>query len=186
MMPGGEGMKDTLVNMTLYLAGWFAMVLGSAGGRPWTGAVVGLGLLTVHIAMARERGPEIVTILAIGILGTVTDSAQAFAGIFVFESGYWSYWVIPFWITVMWMQLATLFHFTLRWLSRRYLLSAAFGAVGGPVALFIGERLGGVIFPMGTRHSLLTLSVVWAVILPLCVLVAGRFRPQKGKGQYRL
>ena len=179
-------MKDTLVNMTLYLAGWFAMVLGSAGGRPWTGAAVGLGLLAVHIALARERGPEIVTILAIGILGTVTDSAQAFAGVFVFESGYWSYWVIPFWITVMWMQLATLFHFTLRRLSRRYFLSATIGAVGGPVALLIGERLEGVIFPMGMRHSLLILAAVWAVILPLCVLVADRFQPLKGRALYRL
>jgi hypothetical protein len=86
----------------------------------------------------------------------------------------------------MWMQFATLFHFALRWLSRRYLLSAALGAVGGPTALLTGERLGGVIFPMGTRHSLLILAVVWAVILPLCVLVADRFRPLKGKGQYRL
>ncbi len=179
-------MKDTLVNVTLYLAGWFAMVLGAAGGRPWAGAVVGLGLLAVHIALARERGPEILIVLVIGLLGTVTDSAQAFAGVFVFESGYWSYWVIPFWLTVMWMQLATLFHFALRWLSRRYLLSAALGAVGGPAAFLAGEQLGGVIFPMGIRHSLLILTAVWAVILPLCVLLANRFRPRKGKGQYRL
>lgn len=178
-------MKTNLLNLALYQAGWFAMVLGAAGGRPWEGALAGLALLAVHIAMAEERGPEVATVLAVGVLGTVTDSAQAFAGVFVFESGYWSYWVVPFWLTVMWMQFATLFHFALRWLSRRYLLSAALGAVGGPAAFLTGERLGGVIFPMGLRHSLLILAAVWALILPLCVLVSDRFRPVSERGRYR-
>jgi len=178
--------RDTLINAGLYQAGWFAMVFGAACGRPWTGAAVGLLFLSVHITLSRERGPEIATVLAIGILGTLTDSAQAFAGVFVFESGYWTYWVVPFWLTVMWMQFATLFHFALRWLSGRYLLSAFLGAIGGPVAFLTGERLGGVIFPMGLRHSVLILAGVWAVIMPLCIFAADRFGPRQGKGRYRL
>ena len=64
-------MRDTLINVGLYQAGWFAMVLGAAGGRPWTGAAVGLVLLSVHITLSRERVPEIATVFAIGILGTL-------------------------------------------------------------------------------------------------------------------
>jgi len=178
--------KEILVNITLYQAGWFAMVLGAARGWPWAGAGVGLVLLAVHLVLVRERKPELQTIVGVGILGTLIDSAQAFAGVFVFESGYWSYWVVPFWLTVMWMQFATLFHFALRWLSGRYLLSAVLGAVGGPAAFWTGERLGGVIFPMGTRHSLLFLAAVWFAALPFTILLADRFRPQKGTGQYRI
>ncbi|MCJ7499728.1 DUF2878 domain-containing protein [bacterium] len=179
-------MRDTLVNASLYQAGWFAMVLGAARGWPRAGAGVGLVLLVVHLVLARERKPELLTVLAVGVLGTIVDSAQAFAGVFVFESGYWSYWVVPFWLTVMWMQFATLFHFALRWLSGRYLLSAVLGAVGGPAAFWTGERLGGVVFPMGTWHSLLILAAVWFVVMPLSILLADRFRPQKGIGQYRI
>lgn len=179
-------MKHILINVTLYQAGWFAMVLGAARGKPWAGAGAGLVLLAVHLILTRERKPELLMVLAVGLLGTIVDSAQAFAGVFVFESGYWSYWVVPFWLTVMWMQFATLFHFALRWLSGRYLLASLLGAVGGPVAFWTGERLGGVIFPMGTGYSLFILAAVWLVVLPLSILLADRLRPQNGIGQYRI
>jgi hypothetical protein len=86
--------------------------------------------------------PELLMVVTVGFLGTMVDSAQAFAGVFVFESGYWSYWVVPFWLTVMWMQFATLFHFALRWLSGHYLLAAVLGALGGPAAFWTGSGLG--------------------------------------------
>lgn len=179
-------MRHTLVNITLYQAGWFALVLGAARGWPWAGVIVASVLLTIHLVLARERVPELLVVAAVGFVGTVVDSAQAFAGVFVFESGYWSYQVVPFWLTVMWMQFATLFHFALRWLSGRYLLAAVLGAAGGPAAYWTGERLGGVIFPMGTRHSVLILAAVWFVILPLCIILADRFKPREGIGKYRI
>jgi hypothetical protein len=179
-------MRDRLINFVLYQTGWFIVVLGAARGNPWEGAGIGLMLVGVHLYLSKERKPEIMVVLVIGVLGTIVDSAQAFAGVFVFEAGYWSYWVIPFWLTVMWMQFATLFHFILDWLSGRYLLSAFLGAMGGPAAFFAGERLGGVIFPMGAYHSLIILAAVWSVVTPACVFIAGRFRPRGGTGSYRL
>lgn len=179
-------MRDTLINVALYQTGWFAMVLGASRGWPWAGAGAGLLLVFVHLVLTRDRGPEIFTVIVIGVIGTVVDSVQAFAGVFVFESGYWSYWIVPLWLTIMWLQFATLFHFALRWLSRRYLVSSALGALGGPAAFLTGERLGGVIFPVGTRYSLLILAAVWAVVMPVCVLVADYFSPPGGRGSYRL
>ena len=179
-------MKDAFTNFALYQTGWFIMVLCAAGGRPWTGSAGGLALLGCHLLLARDRRAELLTVMSVGALGTAVDSIQAFAGVFVFESGYWTYWAVPFWLTVMWMQFATLFHFSLRWLSGRYLLCAAFGAAGGPAAYLTGERLGGVIFPMGSRYSLLILAGVWTVMLPLCVYAAGRLAPRPGRAGYRL
>ena len=179
-------MRHILVNVTLYQLGWFALVLGAARGWPWAGAGVGLVLLAIHLVLARERRPELLLVVAVGFLGTVVDSAQAFAGTFVFESGYWSYWVVPFWLTVMWMQFATLFHFILAWLSGRYILSALLGAVGGPMAFLTGEKLGGVMFPMGTIYSLKILGAVWFFVTPACVFLADRYHPRIGTGSYRL
>ena len=179
-------MRDRLINFGLYQTGWLVMVLGAAHRHPWEGSAAGLLLVSVHMALARERAPELMTILSIGFLGTVVDSVQAFGGVFVFESGYWSYWFVPFWLTVMWMQFATLFHFLLVWLSGRYLLSSFLGAVGGPVAFFTGERMGGVIFPMGTLRSLMILALVWSLVTPVCVHLADRFQPAAGSGRYRL
>jgi len=177
-------MRDRIINLALYQAGWFAMVLGSANGHPWKASAAGFVLLAAHLFLAGEFRPEIKTVLVIGIMGTLVDTAQAFAGVFVFESGYWTYWIVPFWLTVMWMQFATLFHYALSWLSGRYFLSAFLGAVGGPIAFYTGERLGGVIFPMGTLRSLTILAVVWFFATPTCVFVADRFRPDTVTGSY--
>jgi hypothetical protein len=179
-------MRDRIINFTLYQTGWFAMVLGAARGYPWQGSVAGLLLMATHFYLSREPLVEIKTAVTIGILGTLVDTAQAYGGVFVFKSGYWTYWVVPFWMTVMWMQFATLFHFLLSWLKGRYILSAVLGAIGGPAAFLAGERLGGVIFPMGTLRSLGVLAVVWSAVTPACVFIAARFKPGPGQGSYRL
>ncbi len=181
-----ERMRDRLLNYALYQTGWLFMVLTTASGRPWLGAGAGLFLVLVHVVLSRERKPEIVTILLVGVLGTLVDTIQAFFGVFVFESGYWTYWVIPFWITVMWLQFATLLHYLLSWLSGRYLLSIALGAAGGPAFYLAGEFLGAVIFPYGTSYSVKVLAAVWAVVLPTAVWIAHWKRPSTGSGRYRL
>ena len=179
-------MRDRIINFVLYQTGWLAMVLGAANGHPWKGSMAGLLLIAAHLSLSRDPIAEIKNVLAIGIMGTLVDSAQALAGVFVFESGYWTYWVVPFWMTVMWMQFATLFNFILSWLKGRYVLSAFLGSVGGPVAFLTGERLGGVIFPMGTIRSLLILAAVWSVVTPVCVFIAARSRPVSEAASYRL
>ena len=172
-------MRRALLNLALYEAGWLACVLGAANGRPWMGACTGLFLLIVHITFCRDRQKEIVTVVLIALMGTLVDSVQAFSGVFVFLSGYWTPWVVPFWITVMWLQFATLFHFALSWLSGRYLLAAVLGAVGGPSAYLAGERLGAAVFSLSYRYSITFLAAVWFFVLPVCVVIAERFRPVK-------
>ena len=179
-------MRDRLINFALYQTGWLIIVMAAARGHPWKGSAAGLFLILAHILLAAERKPEILNIVSIGMLGTFMDTVQAFFGVFVFESGYWSFWIAPFWITVMWMQFATLFHYALGWLAGRYALAAALGLVGGPAAFLSGERLGGVIFPYGHAYSLTVLAVVWAAVLPAAVWVSDRNRPSAGEGQYRI
>lgn len=179
-------MRDRLINFALYQTGWLIIVAAAAKGRPWHGSAAGLFLILVHLILAGERKPEVLNVLGIGLVGTLVDTIQAFFGVFVFESGYWSYWVVPFWITVMWMQFATLFHYALSWLAGRYLLAAILGSMGGPAAFLTGERLGGVVFPYGQAYSLSVLAVVWAVVLPVVVWISYRTRPSSGAGRYRI
>lgn len=173
-----------MLNLGLYQAGWFACVLGTAKGYPWLGAGTGLALLTVHLVLCRERGKETLTVMCIALVGTLVDTVQAYFGVFVFLSGYWTQWVVPFWITVMWLQFATLFHFALSWLSGRYFLSAVLGGIGGPMAFLTGERLGAAIFPCSFHFTFIILAIVWFFILPGCVFIADRFKPSR-KG-YRI
>ena len=64
------------------------------------------------------------------------------------------------------------FHYSMRWLSRRYTLSDCFGFAGAPLAFFAGENLGAVEFltPRLTHYAFLAL--LWSVAVPLLVYVS--------------
>ena len=48
---GNELRMSVFVNFALYQIGWFAVVLGAANDRPWSGMVVALVMLLVHLAV---------------------------------------------------------------------------------------------------------------------------------------
>ncbi len=164
-----------IVNVLLQQSGWFACVLGAAWGRPWTGAGVALILVSIHLMLVKDRGPELRLLLAAGLLGTVLDTIQGNLGIVEFRSGYILNWLCPLWVTVLWMQFATLLHFTADWMSRRYLLAVLLGAFGGPVAFYGGARLGAATLHPNLAVSLIALALEWAVAMPLLVWLADRF-----------
>jgi len=121
---------ENILNYGLYQAGWFACVLGAAGGRPWLGMAAALLLTAVHVTLARSPGRELALVLLAGGLGAILDTLQMRLAVFAFPSGHLVGWLCPPWIVVMWMQFATLFHFALSWMGGRYALSALLGMVG--------------------------------------------------------
>lgn len=178
-------MASRLLNLVLYQAGWFCCVLGAAQGRAALGTAVAVALLLVHVVLVRQRSSEIGLILVAGSIGAVVDSLQACAGLLDFRGDLAGGCLAPPWIAVMWMQFATLFRFGLAFLSRRYLLAAGLGALGGPLAFWTGERLGAVEFATPSWHSLLALAAVWAVALPFLLWLAAVRRPDKLPLTYR-
>ena len=55
-----------------------------------------------------------------------------------------------------------------------YLLAALFGAIGGPLAFFAGERLDAVVFPQ-TAPAIVVLAVGWAAMFPLLMWLSQRY-----------
>ena len=164
----------TLLNYAMYQVGWVAAVVGAGLGYPWLGMGVALALLVGHFALARRRRAELRLAVAAGFLGLVIDSTQAAVGLLSFPTGIVVSWLCPPWIIVMWMQFATTFRFSLRWLVGRPTLAASFGAVGGPIAYMVGERLGAVDLGSPRVVSLLVLSLAWTVAVPTLIRLAGR------------
>ena len=157
----GHGAAAKLVNLALYQVGWFACVFGAAGGRPWAGAGVALGLVAIHLALVRDREREAKLLLAAAALGLFLDSLQLNLGVFRYPSGTPVSGLAPPWIVALWLQFATLLHFGLRWLVGRYLLAAVLGFVGGPLSFWGGERLGAIQFSSPLAY--LVLAFVWAL-----------------------
>jgi hypothetical protein len=161
-----------LINILLYQIGWFCCVLGAAWQFPWVGMSLALGLVGLHFWLATDRITQLKLMLAAAGIGCVVDSVQLWLGAFVFSSGVVVEWLPPPWMSVLWIQFVTTFHYSMRWLSGRYSLCVCFGLLGAPLAFFTGERLGAVEFlsPRGIHFALLAL--LWAVAVPALVYVS--------------
>ena len=169
-----------LVNYTLYQIGWFACVLGGASHRPWTGCLIALILVGVHLALSVERSLEVRLVVLATAVGAVVEMIQIAAGTYRFTSGTVTDALPPPWLLAMWAQFATTFRFSLRSVVTRPLLAVLFGAAGGPIAFLAGERLGAVTLLAPLAQSLLRLSISWAIALVVFSAVVRRIAPERG------
>lgn len=176
--------KENLVNLALYELGWFACVLGAASGQGGAGAAVAGGLLLSHLALANDRTSEVKIVAVCGAVGFALDSAQALTGRLSFTGpSFVSVSALaPVWVVMLWLQLGTTLRHSLRWLGGRYLLAAALGTVGGPIAFLAGERLGAATWGEPRWLTALSLAVVWGLATPLLVFAAARIGAGRPSG----
>jgi hypothetical protein len=149
----------TAINVILYQLIWFLCVLG--GNK---GAVAALPLLLVHLVTSRTKGADLKMMGFMLFLGLIVDSTLHQVGFFTFTN---TGFPIPLWLMVIWLGLAITPHHSLAWLKYRPLLSAVFGALGGPVAYWAGARLGAASFSWPLLQALPFLAVIWAFIWAL-------------------
>ncbi len=158
-------------------------MLGAAWGHAGAGTLIGLLFLALHLALARQRRNEIELVLGTALVGLVVDTIQIALGTLRFDAGTIVPWLPPPWMIVIWMQFATTFHYSLSWLKHRPWRAALFGAVGGPLAFYAGRRLGVVELHPDLWPSLLSLTILWSIAMPLSLRLAER--QQQGDGKYR-
>lgn len=169
------GLRSTfLVNFLLYQIGWFCCVLGAAWCLPSLGMCIALCLVGVHLWLATDRTMQLKLLVIAAGVGLAVDSVQLWGGVFVFPNGVVVEWLPPPWMSVLWMQFATTFQYSMRWLSCRYMLSACFGFAGAPLAFFAGERLGAVEFLPPRLMHYAVLAIFWSVAVPLLVYISDR------------
>ena len=161
-------------NFCLYQLGWFACVLGAGMGRPGLGMAFALALIVVHLWLSGGTLRQLTLMATAGVIGLTIDTLQLWWGVFCFPHGVIVRWLAPLWVGVLWMQFATILPFSLRWLSRRYGLSAALGLVGGPLAYYAGEKAGAVEFLSPRFLHLGVLGVVWSVAFPALIWISDR------------
>jgi hypothetical protein len=181
-MSRGSSPRSSVVNAIAYQVGWFACVLGAAGGWETAGASIAIALAVGHVALSQRPDEEWPLLLAAASMGLVIDTLHAGFGVLDFR-GHEAGTLAPLWIVALWIQFGTALHFCMRWLSGRYALASLLGLVGGPMAFLGGERLGAATFGEPRAVSLAVLGLSWAVGLPTLVWIADRLG---GVGRYRL
>lgn len=164
-------MTYQLINLIGFNAGWFACVLSAAGGVPWAGLIGIAALVGLHLRMMPHPRREIALLFIAGLVGAVIDSIQMRVGVFSFP-GYTMSWVCPIWLIALWVNFATTFHVTGRWLKGRYALAAALGALSGPMSYAAGAKMGAMHLHPNPTLATAGIAVAWAVAMPLLVLAA--------------
>lgn len=161
-------------NFVAFQIGWFACVLGGAHGLPWVGTTIALGLVAVHLYKSPRPRHEAALIVIAAIVGLAVDTAMIRAGWLEFSSGMVFPDTAPHWIVGLWMIFATTLNVSLRWMKKHWALAAGLGAIGGPLAYLAGAKLGAVTLTE-TSTALVAVGAVWALAMPMLLLVADRF-----------
>lgn len=155
-------------------AGWFACVLGAVYGMPWFGPVVVLMLICIHLRLVKRPGADVRLMLAAVAMGLIADSSLVASGLVSYPGGTWIPGLAPYWILAMWAIFSTTLNSSLKWLQGRLGLTLVLGAVFGPLAYLAGEELGAIRLEAPVL-AIIALAVIWAVSLPLLVILASRW-----------
>ncbi|MEM7253532.1 MAG: DUF2878 domain-containing protein [Pseudomonadota bacterium] len=164
-----------IANLIAFNLCWLANVLGAAKGYPWLGPMVTAVWVVIHFAVLDVRHQTNWRLVAVAAgFGYVADSLLVLSGHLAFTDvaslGYPS----AVWMVALWIAFACTLDHSMQWLQRKWWLPPVFGAIGGPLAYFGGERLG-ALMPLAPL-DLAWVGLVWLVGLPLLVALSKRLR----------
>lgn len=160
-----------LWNFIQFQVAWFAIVLSAAAEQPFLGVAVVVLFTVIHLIVATRPVAEGLFLLLVGLLGWLWESLLLGTGLIQYTATSGDELMAPLWIAALWLNFASTLNYSLAWLRGRTALAAVFGAVGGPLAFFAGEKLGAVSF----TNSALILTIIavgWMILTPLLVRAA--------------
>ena len=163
-----------LVNFLAFQAGWFACVIGVAKGFFWLGPLVISGVFALNLYLTGKYIRETIIALFFAAVGFGVDSLLTFFAVYTPQMHIMPAPFSPPWLIAMWVNLATVFNVSLKWLHNKYLLAALLGGLGGPVSYYGGGSFGALTYNSPVIFNLFVSGAVWAVITPLLLLTVMR------------
>lgn len=162
-----------IINFTLFQLAWFACVIGAGKDMPWLGVIVTALALSWHLYKAKNLKAELLLMLCALAIGASYDQSMLSLGYINYLNNGWSNDIVPVWILALWLAFSSTLNVSLRWMHNKYLVAIIIGAIGGPSAYLGAEKLGAVVLHGATSY--IALSIGWAVITPLLLVIATRF-----------
>lgn len=166
-------MNATIVNLSLFKAGWLAAVFSAAANFPLAGAAAIGAAAAVHLLRSDQPRHELRLLVLAAVIGFVWESSLVSAGLVRYSTDTMLPGLAPYWIVAMWVLFATTLNVGMRWLRKSTAVASMAGAAGGPLSFLAGEKAGAVTFSHPTL-ALFVIGVGWAVFLPLLVNFAAR------------
>ena len=173
------------INFIAFQIAWFATIAGAARGLFWLGPLVVALVFALHLKIQGHVTREVILALKIMIIGFATDTLLTAFGVYTPKSVLYPSPYSPPWLIGMWLNFATLINFSINWLSRRYILAAVLGGIGGAMAYYGGSGLGAMEFHQPLVRNLVITGLAWAALTPsffiLSRFIDGKLQHQKNE-----
>jgi hypothetical protein len=162
------------LTLIAYEAVWFAAVIGAGHGQWWPGVLGTLAFAAWRLAVSAHRRIETRLLLVGLLLGLLLENLWVRSGLVGYATP-WPWAAAPAWLIALWLAFALTIVPLFGYLHARPVLSAVFGAIGGPLAYLAAARgWHAVLLPMPMWPTLLALAAGWAIALPLLTTLARR------------
>jgi hypothetical protein len=162
-----------IINFILFQVAWFSCVIGAGKGMPWFGVAVTTVVLLWHFYQAKNIKSELLLMLNALLIGASFDQAMLTFGFIDYMNNGWSKALVPVWILALWLAFTSTLNVSLHWMRGKQIIAIAFGAIGGPMAYLVAERLGAVM--LHGAQSYIPLSIGWAIITPILLAISSKF-----------
>lgn len=163
-------MNAMLFNFVAFQGCWFANVLGAANATPWLGPVAtGVWMIVHFVRLDGPAATEARVLISAVLLGWAADSTLVLSGLLAFPPFAQLGQPSPVWMVALWVCFAATLRHSLGWLRGRWLVGAALGAVGGPLAYLGGESLGALI--LNGNLAIAAVSLQFALATPILMAV---------------
>jgi hypothetical protein len=161
------------INAILYQLTWLAAVGGAGRGWWWAGPAMALAFAAWQLGTSRTRRADFLLVLFAAALGLAVDSLFVQGGLLRYAAAApWSH-LAPAWILSLWAAFALTLNHSLAYLKTHLPAAAVLGGIGAPLAYWAAASgFGALTFPADPARSLVTLTVVWAVLAPALSLTA--------------
>lgn len=165
-------MSRAFLGFMAFYACWFACIEGAARGLPWLGPLAVAAYVTVYlrtIPSGAARSRQAWLLVLAGGVGYVADSVLVLSGVLRFPAQAVLGWPSTFWMVALWVLQAAVLGGAMSWLRDRFLLAAALGAAGGPLAYLAGERMGAAVLGPTRPAAMVAIAALWTVAMPMLV-----------------
>lgn len=164
-------------NLIGYQLVWFIAVICASVGMAWPGVGAAVLFALWQLAISRQRRLDLKLAGTALLMGMLIDGGLSLMG--------WLRYATPapavptggapVWILGLWLAFSLTLGESLKFLQGRYLLAAAFGAIGAPLA-YLGAARGwhAVTFAVPAWYALTGLAIGWGIAMLLLVTLLPR------------
>ena len=163
--PGGSAYL--IVNFLMFQVGWWLCVMG---GSIWalTSSIV---ITLIHRWLTHDFHTDLrLAALLLG-MGIIHDNLLSLSGLLLFPSA-----VAPVWILCLWWLLGLTLRHSLAFIYYRPALAVFGGALGAMLAYGAGVTVSSAAWGISPWLALTVIGTLWAVVLPLHLALARRWR----------